>query len=274
MKFSLIIPTYNNPDQLKRCLRSINSQSFDNYEIIVQDDITHAGLSAMRNAGIEKAKGDYLMFVDSDDILEDGTLRALNDATIKFSEADIIEFPVVVHEGAKDEYLLSFKENTYTDLINDYWLGNKAYTHTYACNKVYKRHLFDSVRFPIGKLFEDAYTFPLLLEKTKILVTIPNGLYHYIWNKEGICAKASGKDLKQLLEAHIQTIKRWGVEKRNGFSTYFMHLLNIQIDVYKDTKEIILPEYAITYFRMSSKTFAKFIIYKIFGLKCLCKLFK
>lgn len=274
MKFSIIIPTYNNPEQLKRCLESISSQSFSDYELIVIEDINHAGLSFVRNEGIQKAQGDYLMFIDSDDTLENGTLKELADATLKYPDADIIEFSIIVHEGANDEHRLTFDEIVYTNLVDDYWLGNEAYSHTYACNKVYRKSIFERVTFPVGKLFEDAFTLPFLLNEAKMVVTIPNGLYHYLWNKDGICANASGRDLQDLLEAHIRTIKMWDLEHHHGFSRYFMHLINIQIDVFRDTQQILLPEYSVHLHRMKYSIFIKLLIYKIFGLKILCKIFR
>ncbi len=295
MKISIVVPFYGNPknqvmyDMLARCIDSISNQTFNDYELIVSREGTD--LSSSRNWGIEHAHGDYLMFADADDYISEDLFAVLADAIKKYPEADIIEFPTLVHEGGADEHLLTFEEKQYTNLISDYWLGCKAYTHSYACNKIYKRRLFDQVRFPVGRKFEDVYTLPLLLEQAKVVKTISKGLYHYVWNSNGICAKADGKDLLQLLQAHVETFKKHRFHEEKFAKTYFVHILNIQIDVYNETRDnLILPNYNP---RKTSKpqnlktskpynicvcnagglvNFIKFAVYKMFGLKILCKL--
>ena len=319
MKFSIIIPTYNDNGTLRRTLESVSLQTFRDFEAIVVDDgsdvapeipqmtgvrlmsIQHGGLSAARNEGVRAAKGKYIMFLDSDDWIEADTLEAINKCMEEEPDADIVEFPIIVHEGAADEQVLEFEHREYRALKTDYWLGCKAYTHTYACNKAYRRSLFDDVCFPLGKKFEDASTLPLLLEKANKVMTISEGKYHYVWNQGGICANASTDDLKYLLQTHIDTIKRWGLEGAKGFSEYYMHLLNIQLDVYKTCKEIVLPSYKIapymkkglrvkglkgnshlspvtthqtSPFGMTITSRIKFALYKTIGLKSLCKIWR
>ena len=279
MKISVVVPFYGNSENqamhemLARCLDSIKNQTFKDYELIVSREGTD--LSSSRNWGIEHAHGEYLMFVDADDYISEDLFTVLADAIKEHPEADIIEFPTLVHEGGVDEHLLTFEEKEYTNLINDYWLGCKAYTHSYVCNKIYKRHLFDEVRFPVGRKFEDAYTLPLLLEQAKVVRTVSKGLYHYVWNSGGICAKADGKDLLQLLQAHVEIFKKYRFHCEKRAITYFVHVLNIQIDVYKETKgNLILPNYKhICVCKADGlANFMKFVVYKMFGLKILCKL--
>lgn len=279
MRISVIVPYYGNSDSqpmkaiLARCLDSINNQTFKDYELIVSKEGTD--LSSSRNWGIEQAHGDYLMFIDSDDYISKDLFEVLDDAIRKYPESDIIEFPVHVHEGGEDAHLLNFKEKQYTDLIMDYWLGCKAYTHSYVCNKIYKRSLFSQVRFPVGRKFEDAYTLPILLEQAKVVRTVSKGLYHYMWNSNGICATANGNELLQLLQSHVETFKKYRFHAEKIAIEYFMHILNIQIDVYKKTKtNLILPNYKHVHpiIAGSVAMFMKLTLYKMFGLKTLCKL--
>ena len=86
--------------------------------------------------------------------------------------------------------------------------------------------MFEQVRFPKGKVFEDVYTLPQLLKTARKVKTSSKGFYHYCYNPTGITANASGEQLDMLLEAHLT----------NGMpmdDAYYLHLLNIQIDVWE-----------------------------------------
>ena len=115
MKLSIIIPVYRVEATLNRCVESVTNQSFDDFEVILVDDgspdrcplmcdewaqkdpritvihQTNAGLSAARNAGIDRAQGDYLTFVDSDDFI--GT-ETLSEVVEQLDDNDILEYPV------------------------------------------------------------------------------------------------------------------------------------------------------------------------------------
>ena len=187
MKLSIIIPVYRTQNTLQRCLESILCQSFTDYEIILVDDgspdncpylcdeyaqkdarikVIHkenGGLSDARNIGIQQAQGEYITFIDSDDTIKNGTLSALLKELEKYPNTDMLEYPIFERFGhTTREHILSFKENEYDNAI-DYWLTERAYNHTYACNKIYKRFLFERIRFPKGKNFEDVLTTPYLI---------------------------------------------------------------------------------------------------------------
>ena len=166
MKLSVIIPVYRVEDSLDRCVESVLSQHVDDLEVILVDDgspdkcpsmcdswaekdarirVIHkqnGGLSDARNAGIEVAQGEHITFVDSDDYLAADTLAPL---LLMMEDADIVEYSI--------RNRLSLPDNTYTDM-NQYWLTGQAYLHTYACNKIYRSRLFETVRFPKGKVFD------------------------------------------------------------------------------------------------------------------------
>ena len=315
MKFSIIVPFYGSKVQgflrssrcsgaerskgsraqelLDRCLDSIKAQTFADYELIVSEE--GWDLSSSRNAGIEKAKGDWLLFADADDWVSSDLLTELSNTIAAHPTADIVEFPMIVHEGGKDEYLLTFPSAS-IDIRNPkpLWLQQQEYTHTYACNKAYRREMFDDVRFIEGRKFEDVWTLPLILEKASEIVTMDRGLYHYMWNSQGICAKADGQDLTDLLEAHLEVVKRWNLQQEDGYAEYFMHLLNIQIDVYKLTGKVLLDgsrsskvqefkgsrgsrSSRVQEFkgsRSKSRPKLKYLCYRLLGVEKMCKLWK
>lgn len=285
MKLSIIIPVYNVEKTLQRCVESILNQSFQDFEMILIDDGStdhsgkiademaakdqrvrsfhqpNGGLSDARNTGISHAKGEYITFADSDDFIGEGTLEPLMQTLATHREYDILEYSVMEHYGGKCQSMRTLPDKVYTDM-KEYWLKGKTYCHTYAWNKLYKRSLFETIRFPKGKTFEDALTLPLLLQKTKVVATTRKGTYYYCHNAEGITENAAGKDLENLLEAHIGYITATG----NVDAEYYAHILNIQLDVYEGTgNEPKLP-------LLPFKGTIKLRILHLIGLKRLCKL--
>lgn len=191
MKLSIIIPVYQVENTIKKCVDSILCQNYKDMEIILVDDgsidksveicdtyaaidyrvrVIHkpnGGLSDARNAGLGIATGDYITFVDSDDYVNEGTFNKLMNITFKHPEYDIIEYSVIFR-GGKTEKKMIFPEKVF-DNSTDYWNKGEAYEHSYAWNKIYKRDLFDDVRYPKGKVFEDIWTLPLLTSKARYI---------------------------------------------------------------------------------------------------------
>lgn len=291
MKLSVIVPVYRVADTLRRCVDSIRLQELSDYELILVDDCSdddsdemcdriaaedsnvlvihrkeNGGLSAARNSGIDVAHGEYITFVDSDDYLADNTYKPLIDILDTHPEYDILEYPVLIGVGGVNAHTLSLTDRVYTDM-NSYWLYGKAYTHSYACNKIYRRTLFQSVRFPEGKVFEDMHTLPALLSHARIVATTGRGLYHYCYNAKGITSTAQGRELSDLLDAHLSVLRNNTFNRDRGFAEYYAHILNIQFDVYNLTgKE---PE--LGNIHVCPITW-KLMLCNIIGVKRLCQL--
>lgn len=292
MKLSIVIPVYGVEATLDRCIESVIGQSYSEFEVILVDDgspdncprlcdewaerderirVIHkpnGGLSDARNAGIEIAKGDYITFVDSDDYLDEDTYRQLMATMSAHPDYDILEYPVC-RSSNSGQTLLLFEDSVYKDM-NDYWLKGHAYEHTYAWNKIYKSRLFADVKYPVGYVFEDAFTLPRLLKQAKVVATTTAGLYHYTQNAMGITAQANGKQLRMLLEAHLQS--GMPIDDR-----YYMHLLNIQCDVYELTGDSpILPNRHVSPRKLTKepKLMLKAIAVNLIGINNLCKISK
>lgn len=280
MKLSVVIPVYRVEDTLDRCVASVTAQNVAEMEVILVDDgspdkcpemcdewarrdkrirVIHkenGGLSDARNAGIDVATGDCITFVDSDDWLELDTYPAL---LPRMKDCEILEYSVAGR--------LTLKDREYDD-AERYWLEGQAYTHTYAWNKLYRRELFDNVRYPKGRVFEDVCTLPKLLRQARRVVTTACGYYHYSRNPQGISAKADGRQLNMLLEGHLNS----GMPMDDQ---YYMHLVNIQMDVWEATGEPL----KLSYRKVNTKSFkgrmkTKAIFYNILGIKTLCRISK
>lgn len=299
MRLSIIIPVYRVENTLARCIDSVLGQSYTDYELILVDDgstdssgsicdkyaeadprvrVIHrrnGGLSVARNTGLDIATGDYVTFIDSDDFLGDNTLAILMSRLSAHPDYDILEYPLCWHYGAPDQKVVKFGVHEYDDM-SEYWLEGKAFTHTYAWNKIYVRRLFDEVRFPPQTLYEDAHTLPLLLQRAHLVATTEEGLYYYTSNPDGITMHPDGKGLDHLLDAHLRQMRHLGIERQ--LSEYYCHVLNIQLDVYGYTRQAPLlpsPDFSsasIGSLPVGRKTRWKLRLLKIIGIKHLCQL--
>ena len=213
MKLSVIVPVYNVEEYLEKCLNSILSQSFTDYELIlVNDGSTDAskkiclnfanldsrivylekengGLSSARNMGLTYAKGEYISFIDSDDWIEpEMFLGMISDLTL--NDADIV---ICGHYVRSMEGLIIEKENKFfeTKIYN----GLKAAElvvmdneiQSFAWNKIYKKKLFNEIKFPVGRLYEDiAVAHEILFNARKVILS-EKFYYNYLRREGSIC---------------------------------------------------------------------------------------
>lgn len=237
---SIIVPVYRVEDYLKRCVDSLLSQTYENLEIILVDDgspdrcpaiceeygrkdarvrVIHqenVGLSGARNAGIDAARGAYLAFVDSDDYVAPDFIEALYGLAAE-TGCPIAQcrFAYVQGEPLGDRRGRDFRIYRGESLMEQlYGPENEATYFVVAWNKLYRRDLFDHIRYPEGRIHEDEATTYLLFHEGKKLAFLDRALYgYYTANSGSITARFSGKRL-QWLTAHEERI---GFFKKNGY---------------------------------------------------------
>jgi glycosyltransferase involved in cell wall biosynthesis len=229
---SIIVPIYKVEPYLRRCLDSIVNQTYTNLEIILVDDgspdgcpqicdeyaakderivVIHkknGGLSDARNAGLDICKGEYISFVDSDDWVEEQYVEILFDLLTK-ENADIaicsynsftneIELPQFFLNG-DIKYVCWDSHETLTRLCAEDTPGLMA-----IWGKLFKRKLFDNIRFPKGKLYEDAYVNYKLYSLADKIFYINLILCHYRVRKDSIMGKTTGSvfDIEPLIERY------------------------------------------------------------------------
>ncbi len=221
-KISIIVPVYNVKKFLNRCVNSLVNQTYQNLEIIVIDDgstdgseilcdqlaktdsriITihkkNGGLSDARNTGINLSTGEYLFFVDGDDWLDKKALEILINLAATKKNIDIIECNYrdiyQEHQTITEKCTGKISEKTGAFALNERlkWGMFK----TLACNKLYRRSLFDEIRFPLGKLHEDEFTTYKLFYKARKVIFLDIALYNYDRTRENsITAKFTPKNL-------------------------------------------------------------------------------
>lgn len=230
---SVIVPVYKVEDYLHRCVESILSQSFSDFELILVDDGSpdrcgaicdgyaekdlrvralhreNGGLSAARNTGIDwvyaNSDSQWLAFVDSDDWVHPDYLKMLYDAVTEtgckisacgFFRTSGEPFPPV---GDKEILSLTADEYYCEDLAGH---GVAAV----AWNKLYHRSLFEGVRYPVGKLHEDQFTTYKVIYAAGTVAAVREQLLAYFQNVQGIMLSQWKPARMHILEAFVQQI--------------------------------------------------------------------
>ena len=231
---SVIIPVYNVKPFLRECIDSVINQTYKDLEIIIIDDgstdgsgtvcdeytkdlrviVIHQnnrGLSAARNAGLDIATKDYIMFVDSDDWV-DPEFCEIPYNTAVLHGADIVYFDYWQNKDERSEE----KRTGECEGIKDSQTAMKLLFNGVGVtvwNKLFRKHLFETVRFPVGTYFEDSVTTPTLVHTAQKVYYKKTPLYHYRYREGSIVTMRDQnimeERIEQLLE-RIRILKEWG----------------------------------------------------------------
>lgn len=233
---SVIIPIYNAETTLRRCVDSVLSQRETDLEVLLIDDgsedgsgmiaeayrsdprvrIFHkknGGLPSARNYGLDRANGEYISFVDADDWIEPDTYKIIQ----LFCE------DVCVFGYSKD---FSGKTQSYKPVDIPETIGGEeavrrlivdASINHGVWNKLYRRFLFDGIRFPDGAVYEDIRTTYKVLSKANRIVLIPDVLYHYVQYKGSIIHNSSVRNHLDHWTASYELYRVFG-EKDDAFA--------------------------------------------------------
>lgn len=234
-KISVIVPVYNVESYLKRCIDSIINQSYRNLEIILVNDgspdncgticdeytkqdqrikvihKTNGGLSDARNAGIALATGDYIGFVDSDDYVHPQMYEILYKNLIQTNaDISICRFDRI----DENHPILTEREDIITELSQTEALS-RLFTYscldfTIAWNKLYRRELFNKIRYPKGRIREDEFTTYKLIYLSKKIVLTEQSLYYYVQSPNSIMRNSDLKkeiDYADAMEERIAFLK-------------------------------------------------------------------
>lgn len=200
-KISIIVPVYNEEKRIKKCIDSLINQTYSNIEILIINDgstdntlnilneyddsriivttIKNIGRGGARNIGIKKSSGKYLMFVDSDDYVDENIVKKLYNNLIN-ENSDISICNIIKKYKNTEEKFLNY--NHYTDDS----VVNFMISHLGPTARLYKRDLFvkNNVYFLENCIYEDLATMPILGMYIKKVSHIDEYLYYYIIREE------------------------------------------------------------------------------------------
>ena len=223
---SVIVPVYNVEVYLRKCLDSIQKQTFDALEILVIDDGStdgskliaedvakndarikvysklNGGLSSARNYGIEKATTDYLVFVDSDDYIDPDMIEMLYTNLLQ-ENADISMCTIYdMYPGIPAKQNTDIRRIVVNNEEAIRIVFEAKITSVYAVAKLYKKTLFDNVKYPVGKIAEDAFVIVDILDQCKKVVIQTVKKYYYIHRQNSITTSSFRKNNCDVIDAY------------------------------------------------------------------------
>ena len=221
---SIIVPVYNVEIYIRECLNSILTQTMRDFELILVDDgstdnsgdiceefkamdkrikVFHkenGGLSSARNKGLDEASGEYVCFVDSDDVIRSDYLEKLYEAVVS-DDSDMafcdIEAPRLSDAKLKNNFTFKMtsydaKKWLYDDRTKEYVLMVVAW------NKIYSSKIFRDIRYPYGKLHEDEFIILPILNGCSNISFVSEKMYFYRENESGITSDSKKMNVEHL----------------------------------------------------------------------------
>lgn len=229
-EISIIVPVYNVEKYLKKCIDSILQQTFKDIEIILVNDgstdnsgvicdeyidkdprirVIHkenGGLAHARNTGLDIAKGNFVGFVDSDDWIDPIMYETLyylcREQNAQISTCLIRNYRKNQKERRK-KYVSKIKVFNSKEAI--YSLYNGGLSGFSACNKLYKRTLFANVRFPNGRVYEDAAIMYRLFDCASKVAFIDVPLYNYNYRDQSITRSIFSEKRFDIVSNYFET---------------------------------------------------------------------
>ncbi|HCA09191.1 glycosyltransferase family 2 protein [Chryseobacterium sp.] len=250
MMVSIIVPVYNVENYLAKCLDSLINQSLQEIEIIVVDDGSkdgsgliieeyarkfpekikafikeNGGLSDARNFGLEKASGKYIGFVDSDDYVTETMFEEMMQLAEKHNAKMVIcNIQKVDQNGKITQKLTQIPHLSEKIVLEDHFSVFSDLSY-FACNKLFKKELFNHKRFKKGVHFEDIQLIPQLLLECEVLAQTQNFHYQYLERTDSITKTHTEKGL-DILKA-VKDVE--SAFEKSGYSHKRKELKNFQI---------------------------------------------
>ena len=321
MKYSIIVPVHNVETYISQCVKSVLKQSYEGYEMILVDDgssdmsgiicdqltsedkrvtVVHQpcqGVSAARNAGIDIAKGEYIIFLDSDDYwTSENALAAIDKGT---KDADVVRFDYkIVIDGDNDSAIAPIQSTKLT--VGQYYSGKDFLVRSLSVNPefpwysvmyAFKKSLWEEpekLRYPVGIRFhEDSAVIYKALLRAKAVNVIDKCVYVYRKRADAVSREDSAELLINRVSVNQDQINF--IERNNGIEEPLKSLLcrNMSTSFYTDlihvgaldTKE---QNEVLEYLKQVQKQFTKYPatskqetvnkMLRIFGMRNTCKI--
>lgn len=233
---SVIVPVYKVEKYLHKCVDSILAQTFTDFELFLVDDgspdscgdicdeyakkddrviVIHkknGGLSDARNVAIDRAGGDYLTFIDSDDYVAENHLESMYSALLE-TDSDI----AITNMSSVKDGILNHGHYSPSNQVRVLNSKEEIFQTIYkpcACAKLYKKQIFAEIRYPVGRLYEDVFTYHDILAMVNRVVLTGQNTYFYLIRSDSIMHqeyKLQFTDIVDAIELRIKKLEELGL---------------------------------------------------------------
>lgn len=269
---SYIVPVYNVEKYLERCLDSLLGQTYPNVELILVDDgstdgsgeicdrysaehkniytfhLQNGGASLARKYGLEKVKGEYVGFVDSDDTVDvritEWLMNALGHTSLDIAACDM--YKALDGEDAFENRVLGGNEIA---VLENKELMRRFFHYDFwgFGGKLYRRSVFQDLYFPKATISEDYVLMVQLFVKYQRIAYVPQPLYHYRLHPGGLSTLALNERKFEELEntAYVYHYVRHVAKNYEGYalSNYVGTCVKLLCAVYREKKTEMYAEY-------------------------------
>lgn len=270
-KYSFMVPVYNKEEFLKKYFHTLQNQTFGDYEIVVVDDFSledgsfsfllqlaendpriklyrnavNLGTGMTRNELISRATGEYLIFVDPDDYIEEQLLEKIEETLQQEKDLEVIRFQNVVEPATENQSIVEETKNPYRfcceptpvitgeEALMSWMLGiNKL--NTMPWTYCIKSNLYNGATYPATNILEDFPVTHYILAKAKKCKAIPYVGYHYLQYDDSLTKEHSSSkgDLER------ESIKVDILKKVVDFTSELI----LSTDISKEAKRIFLED--------------------------------
>lgn len=283
-KISIIVPVYNVEAYLEKCVESILKQTYTNLEILLVNDgstdksgelcdklalrdhrirVIHkenGGLSDARNRGIDEASSNLIGFIDSDDYIDEDMYETLYRQMVA-SKADLSmcgHYDVYHQIPEKQVAEIKTWELMPEEAIK--MVMEAKILSVTAVNKLYKKALFEQLRFRIGKIAEDAFIMVDLIHQCSKIVATNEKKYYYVHRENSITTQKFSLKFLNVIEAYEQNAKIISENYPDLYDVaimrlnwaYFYVLDRLLVD--NDFKDKVLEDRLISYLKKNKKS--------------------
>ena len=246
---SILVPVYNVERYLARCLNSIVTQTYSNLEIILVNDgssdrsggicdeyaaqdsrirVIHqanAGVATARNKALAAVSGEYFMFVDSDDFLSPDAVEVLYKRIVEDdSDMAVGKHTDLYENGDLNGSFCRWMKDAIVSK-NDIFetMGSQNRIAVFSQVKLYRRYLFDDLRYPSLKCSEDLWVFPFLIERCERISIVDHLIYYYLLQEmqESYCTQSFHE---VLLSQYVPPLQRENCFYKANYCKYFLLL--------------------------------------------------
>lgn len=288
---SVIVPIYNIEEYVENCIKSIMMQTYHNLEIMLVDDgstdrsgeicdryasqdrriiVLHkdnGGLSDARNYAIERAHGELIAFVDGDDWIHPQMYELMIDI-MQRENADVVTcwFEQENADFTKQCYMtdnLDVRQFTGAEA-----LSNIEIPLVVAWNKLYKREIFDDIRYPMGKLHEDEFVIHRIFYKCQKVIVISQALYFYTIRNNSIVAQMTPQRIYDALEAFSDRVEfadkqGWSEVMPAVVKRYCDYCIDKYIDIRAGKYELLDDSYLVMLWQLEHDMLGKYYTIEI-----------